>query len=47
MQRGWQLSKRGWQELSGPLASLWLVGFWLALGVKMLGLQFGGRISLV
>jgi len=47
MQRGLQLSKLGWQELSGPLAPLWLVGFWLALGVKMLGLQFGGLISLV
>jgi len=47
IKRGWQLIKQGWRQLHGPLARWWLVGFILALVVKVLGLQVGGWLSLV
>lgn len=39
--------KRGNNQLSGPLSFWWVSGFFWALVVKWLGLQFGGWISLL
>lgn len=39
----WLASRR---QLTGPFASWWLVGLWLALVVKLLGIQLGGIVTL-
>ncbi|AVK60791.1 glycerophosphodiester phosphodiesterase [Lactobacillus sp. CBA3605] len=44
--RGWQVINRGVQQLQGPLTLWWSGGLAVALGVKVLGIQFGGMISL-